>query len=188
MHRTHGLLATFSAVLLAALSALALTSGTAAAAGRCDGARVSPADSPRAARAATLCLLNAERAAHGLRPLRASAPLAKAARRHSRDMVRRSYFSHTAPGNVSFVDRIQRADYAPRGGWAVGENIAWGGGELSQPARVVKSWMNSPGHRANILNGSFRAIGIGIARGVPVSATAAWARSGATYTTDFGSR
>jgi uncharacterized protein YkwD len=168
--------------LLPAATASAATA-TAAASG-CANAGTSPAQNAGAARQATLCLLNRQRSAHGLRPLRSSAPLAQAATAHSRDMVRRRYFDHTAPGNVTFVDRIRHAHYGSRGGWSVGENIAWGSGSLAQPAQIVTGWMNSPGHRANILDGRFRSIGIGIARGVPVSGTG----SGATYTTDFGSR
>lgn len=154
----------------------------------CAGSGASAAANPHKASSATLCLLNKQRAAHGLRPFRVSAPLRKAAVGHSRDMARRDFFSHTAPGNVSFADRIQRANYRPRGSWSVGENIAWGSGHLATPESIVRGWMKSPGHRANILNGSFRAIGVGVARGVPYAASAAVDRTGALYTTDFGSK
>ena len=66
--------------------------------------------------------------------------------------------------------------------WSAGENIAWGQGDLSTPRSIVAAWMASPGHRANILNGEYTQIGLGLAPGSPVDAT--W---GATYTTDFGS-
>ena len=71
-------------------------------------------------------------------------------------------------------------------GWSLGENIAWGTGRLATAAQIHRSWMNSPGHRANILQRSFREIGIGIETGVPVRLSAA--QSGATYTADFGVR
>lgn len=158
-----------------------------AADGGCEHARVAASEQPRAALDATLCLVNEQRAAHGLAPLRADPALARAARGHSRDMVTRRFFDHTAPGNVTFGERIRRARYAPKGAWSVGENLAWGSGALAEPISIVRSWMRSPGHRANILSSRFRAIGIGIARGVPVAASAALASSGATYTTTFGS-
>src|SRR5438067_1032411 len=85
-------------------------------------------------RAATLCLLNAERAARGLAPLRLNPQLAQAALVHSRDMVARSYFAHDAPPTPAstFVDRIRAAGYLRTGaGWTIGENLAWGGGELA---------------------------------------------------------
>lgn len=187
MQRSTGIRIPVAAVVLAVV-ALLCAAATANAASRCANVRTTPAENAVAAHDATLCLLNRERAAHGLGPLRANDALTRAARGHSSNMVSRRFFDHTAPGNVTFVERIKRARYAPRGGWAVGENLAWGSGSLAQPLSIVASWMRSPGHRANILNGRFRAIGIGIARGIPISASAAVARSGATYTTDFGSR
>jgi uncharacterized protein YkwD len=130
----------------------------------------------------TLCLINAERRARGLRRLKLSRRLSRAARRHSRDMVHRRYFSHWSLSGRTFVDRIRRTGYlrlARR--WFVGENIAWGSGNRAPVRAIVAAWMHSPGHRANILNRSFRQIGIGVALGAPSGMTPA-----ATYTTDFG--
>jgi uncharacterized protein YkwD len=183
--RQFGARAAVAAVTLA--SGLIAVSAAPAAAQACAGAN-DPGASPRKASAATLCLLNKQRKAHGLRPFRVHGALRKAATGHSRDMARRNFFSHTAPGNVSFADRIRRANYRPRGGWSIGENIAWGSGPLATPAAIVRGWMNSPGHRANILNGGFRTIGVGVSRGVPYAASAAVDRAGALYTTDFGSK
>ena len=185
MLRTAGSRATLAAIVTVVLTAL--TAGSAAAAG-CAGANVAPSASPAKASAATLCLLNRERRAHGLAPFHVNRALANAARGHSRDMARRDYFDHTAPGDVTFADRIQRANYRPRGSWSIGENIAWGSGSLATPASIVRAWMKSPGHRANILNRAFRAIGVGVAPGVPYAASAAVDRSGGLYTTDFGSK
>ncbi|HEV3002144.1 MAG TPA: CAP domain-containing protein, partial [Solirubrobacteraceae bacterium] len=70
-------------------------------------------------------------------------------------------------------------------GWSVGENIAWGSGTLSSPAGIVAAWMASPGHKENLLNPTYREIGIGIVPGSPRSPEMAGA---ATYTTDFGTR
>ena len=135
------------------------------------------------ARAAVLCLLNRERAAHGLRALRGNARLRHAAQGHSRDMARRHYFEHDTPDGRTMVDRVRAAGYLHSGrSWTVGENIAWGSGPFATPAHVVDMWMHSPGHRANILRRAYREIGIGIVRDTPVDGVG----EGATYTTDFG--
>ena len=133
----------------------------------------------------TLCLLNRQRDMHGRRALKANRRLARAARKHARDMVRRRYFSHTTPGGASFVDRIMRQDYVDPGqGWTLGENLAWGSYQLATPKSIVRSWMHSPGHRANILNPRFREIGIGVVVGAPLGG----ADNAATYATSFGAR
>ena len=152
----------------------------------CDNRNAHPGDASKAKiRAATLCLLNRKRAVHGARKLRENKRLAKAARKHAADMVRRDYFAHTAPGGVSFVDRIMKQDYVKNGqGWVLGENLAWGSYQLATPKSIVRSWMNSPGHRANILNKRFREIGIGVVDGAPVPGTS----HAATYATSFGTR
>jgi uncharacterized protein YkwD len=173
------------ALALALALTLALVGAPAAsAAGACSSAnaRVSTA-SKRVLIRATLCVLNVERAKHHLRPLRLNRKLAAAARGHSGAMASRHFFSHNSLNGTSFVDRIRRTGYL-RGArsWSVGENIAWGSGRLSTPRAIGRAWMNSPGHRANILSRSFRAIGIGIAAGTPSG------RGGSTYTTDFGRR
>jgi uncharacterized protein YkwD len=135
---------------------------------------------------ATLCLLNKARARHHVRRLRLHRRLGRAARGHSADMARRGYFSHNSRSGASFLDRIRRAGYLRRARrWSVGENIAWGTGRLATPRAIVRAWMNSPGHRANILNGRFREIGVGITYSAPVRVAG---RSAATYTTDFGMR
>jgi uncharacterized protein YkwD len=137
---------------------------------------------PAAANAAVLCLLNSQRAAHRLRPLRFDARLARAARAHSSDMVAHRYFAHDSRSGASFAARISRTGWTRhRRSWIVGENIAWGDGTAATPAAIVSAWMHSAGHRANILNRRFRAIGIGIASGTPGG------HGGATYSTDFGS-
>jgi len=134
----------------------------------------------------TVCLLNNERAARGLRKLSLSSQLGRAARVHSADMARRGYFSHDSRSGASFLDRIRRAGYLRRAQrWYVGENIAWGTGQLASPRAIVRAWMRSSGHRANILNGNFREIGVGISYNAPVRVPG---HNAATYTTDFGTR
>jgi uncharacterized protein YkwD len=134
----------------------------------------------------TLCLLNHARARHSLRKLHLHRRLGRAARSHSADMARRGYFSHDSRSGASFFDRIRRAGYLRHAHrWMVGENIAWGTGRLATPRAIVRAWMHSPGHRANILNGRFHEIGVGITYSAPVHVAS---RPGATYTTDFGFR
>jgi uncharacterized protein YkwD len=138
-------------------------------------------------RGAILCLHNAERARHGLPALRESARLRRAAVRHSTHMVDAHFFDHTTPGGATMLDRIRHTGYTSGArAWSIGENIAWGSGRLATAAQIERAWMNSAGHRTNILQRSFREIGIGIQPGVPVHLAAS--QSGATYTTDFGFR
>ena len=169
-----------SLALTSAATALP-AAGAQASTAACASGNAHPAQIARSqARVSTLCLLNRERHARGLDPLRLNRRLTTASIRHSRNMVRKDFFDH---GN--FVARIMNARYAKRqSAWSLGENIAWGTGGLATPAQIVQGWMNSPGHRANILNRRFRDIGIGIVVGAPGVASAA--ANGATYTTDFG--
>jgi uncharacterized protein YkwD len=176
------------ALLAALLSAgLLLAAAPIASARSCKRTGAEPGQvSHRVVVRATLCLLNHARARHRLRPLRLHRRLGGAARGHSADMARRGYFSHDSRSGASFLDRIRRSGYL-RGArrWSVGENIAWGTGQLATPRAIVRAWMRSPGHRANILNRRFHEIGVGITYRAPVRVAG---RSAATYTTDFGSR
>ena len=138
-------------------------------------------------RSAVLCLHNRDRARHGLPRLRENPLLRRAAERHTGDMISERFFDHTSPSGSTMVGRVRRTGYTKRArSWALGENIAWGSGSFATAAQIHRSWMKSPGHRANILQRSFREIGIGIESGLPVRLSAA--QSGATYTTDFGFR
>jgi uncharacterized protein YkwD len=170
-----------------AAGALALAPATASAAQTCAGAsaNVRQASNKKLVRS-TLCLLNAERRKRGLRKMRLSPRLSRAARKHSRDMVRRNYFSHTSLTGASFLDRIRRTGYLHgASSWMVGENLAWGSGDRSSPRLTVRAWMHSPGHKRNILTRRYLHIGIGIIPGAPASVGG---QPAATYTTDFGFR
>ena len=169
--------------LLTVAATLALAAPAAAAA--CEGENLVPnAENLKQVRKATLCLLNGERRSSGLGGLRSNRRLTAAARRHSRTMARRDFFDHTSPTGSTMVARVTRVGYDR---WAsLGENIAWGTEHLATPKAIVRGWMNSPGHRANILRGTFREIGIGIVPGAPVNLGPG--ERGATYTTDFGVR
>lgn len=101
-------------------------------------------------------LVNAERAKAGCGPVTENALLTRAAQGHSDDMAARDFFDHTNPDGDGPGERVTATGYR----WSTyGENIAMG---QRTPAEVMDSWMNSPGHRANILNCSFREIGIGL--------------------------
>ena len=138
----------------------------------------SPAHAAASPQTTVIQLLNQQRAASGAGPLRADARLAKAARGHSRAIVKTHNFSHG-----SFVNRIKATGWM-RGkrSWKVGENLAWGEGAQATPQAIVSAWMASPPHRATLLNPAYHRVGIGIAAGVPSGAA-----DGATYTADFGS-
>lgn len=100
-------------------------------------------------------LTNIERSKQGLKPLTLNVELSKVARLKSIDMVNKKYFDHTSPTYGSPFDMMKSFGISYR---AAGENIAYG---QRTPEEVVKGWMNSPGHRANILNGNFTEIGVG---------------------------
>jgi uncharacterized protein YkwD len=114
------------------------------------------------------CLINDERTSRGLRAVQPNGDLAAAALSHSKEMVDESYFEHTSPAGLSFIDRIQRTGYM-RGvrSWMVGENLVWGTENLSTPGSLVTAWMNSPPHRENLLRARFREIGIAAVVGTP---------------------
>lgn len=137
-------------------------------------------------RQATLCLLNKERTKRGLKKLRTQGTLGKVAKSYAKKMVRDRFFDHVSPGGSTMVGRIKATAYLSSArSWSVGENIAWGAGMQATPAAIMEAWMDSPGHRHNILDRGFREIGIGIITGVPVAGIGS---EGATYVTEFGQR
>ncbi len=137
-----------------------------------------------AIRKALLCLLNQQRRRYHLPRLRANKRLLRAAEAHSRSMIRLGYFSHDEPGGVGMLVRILRSGYLSQTrGWSVGENLGMGRGPGATPGAMVRAWMASTPHRANILAGKFHEIGLGVLPGIPGSK-----HGGLTYTTDFGRR
>ena len=124
--------------------------------------------SPQAAEAATVSvqnqviqLVNVQRTKAGCRALALDARLSRAAQAHSIDMAKRRYFSHTSLDGRTFAQRIRAQGYT---GSIIGENIAAG---YPTPKAVMDAWMKSRGHRANILNCRYTAIGGGSAVGGP---------------------
>ncbi|PTH85499.1 hypothetical protein C9J60_24905 [Streptomyces sp. A244] len=106
--------------------------------------------------AQVLVLVNEERAAAGCSPVTANDRLTRAADDYSDVMASSGVMSHTGPDGSTMTTRVEAAGYR----WStLGENIARG---QADAAAVMKSWMNSPGHRANILNCSFKELGVGV--------------------------
>ncbi len=172
--RSHRLLIALTA------AALAVPAATAAAAD-CPGADLQP-DQANGAQvaAATICLVNEQRAAAGIGPLSMNDKLSATSAAYASEMVDRGFFAHTAPDGVGLVDRINHSGYV----WVkAGENLAWGSGVLATPAKIVDAWMASEGHRRNILDAGFREVGFGLAIGAPADVHGLPA---ATYATDFG--
>ncbi|MDQ2935785.1 MAG: CAP domain-containing protein [Chloroflexota bacterium] len=153
--------------------------------GGCSGAGGIPAGhSLGELRSATLCLINKIRHHHGLGSLHSQKSLRKAAQGHSSDMVQRDYFSHDSPGGGSIQTRIGGSGYfAGARSYQYGEVIGGGTKNSGAPKAVSIAWMQSPPHRAAILDGGFHDLGVGVAHGFPGTGN-----HGATFTIDFGSR
>ena len=124
-------------------------------------------------------LINAYRAQHGRPRVRASRSLNRVADRHTREMVKHGFFAHSSRNGTGAAARVRRSSRAR----AVGENLAFISFGTSRPAqRVVRLWINSAGHRAVLLDPSFRRIGVARRSG-RVNGSA-----GSAYTADFASR
>lgn len=105
-----------------------------------------------------LNLVNSERSKAGLKPLKANFDLNKLSTLKSEDMMNNNYFSHNSPTYGSAFDMMNKFNISYN---TAGENIAMG---QPSPSEVMNSWMNSSGHRANILNPNFTDLGVGIAK------------------------
>ncbi|EEE36364.1 allergen V5/Tpx-1 family protein [Rhodobacteraceae bacterium KLH11] len=117
-----------------------------------------------------LALINQERTSRGLDPLQLETRLNESSEDHSEWMLDTDRFSHTGQGGSSATQRMQAAGFDLSGSWRTGENIAWQSergapGISDDVAQLHQNLMNSPGHRANILNPDFKYIGIGIEEG-----------------------
>ncbi len=169
---------------MCALAALALLCTPAAAKNSCPGAYTQPSKAkPGKLRRTVVCLVNARRTAADVPAMKLDPLLSRAATRHSRDMVRRRYYAHDGPDGSTLSTRVRATGYLDSAtrSWLLGENIAQGRGRKGTPARIVRAWMRSPGHRANMLSATFSDIGVGTAVGL----TSGDSR-GLTYTLDFG--
>jgi uncharacterized protein YkwD len=128
----------------------------------------------------TLALHNVARAAHGLKPLCADPRLTRAARSHSREMIRKDYFSHSSYNGESVIERLRRFGYHRR---VYAENIGGGSGTFGKVGSTFRRWMNSPSHKGNILDRRFRPVGVGTYTGRYKGV-----RKYTMYTVDFGVR
>jgi uncharacterized protein YkwD len=151
----------------ATIAALVLSIGVAAPAA----AQATPRH-PTRVESETLRLINIARADKGLKPVRLDLRLWRAARHHTGDMLKRGYFAHGAT--------TQRLARYVHGAGVVGETLAWGSGTYRTPASTVRSWLDSPPHRALLLDPDFSYVGIG-SRGGSFQGEQ-WAR---VYTADF---
>jgi uncharacterized protein YkwD len=134
---------------------------------------------------AILCLVNGERADNGLPALNHASQLDQSSAGMCQRMVTEKFFSHETPDGKTVVDRVQPTGYIPKSGdWVVGENLAWGSGALSTPQAIVNGWMNSPGHRANILAPDYKDIGLAACMGSPSPDH----QGGTVYVNNFGAK
>jgi uncharacterized protein YkwD len=188
----HGVLAALAFAALCAPAGARADGGPAAraraASDRCASADAMPGQAAvEDLRAATLCLMNAERAARGVGRLQSEPLLGRVAATYARQMVRGQFFDHTSPAGSTMLARIRSTSYLRDvTSWSVGENLAWGSGNLATPRAMVRAWMRSAEHRANLLDRHFADVGIGVAAGAPVALEPG--ELGGTYVTDFGRR
>jgi uncharacterized protein YkwD len=136
---------------------------------------------------ATLCLVNAVRAAHHLHALRANAQLAQVATSQVATMIRWDYFADVRPTGQTPLSLVGVTRYpAHAAGFAVGQNIAWGTASFASPEHIVAEWMASPPHRAIILTAAYRDAGVAVTPALPGVLRAR--QGGATYAMEFGVR
>jgi uncharacterized protein YkwD len=175
------------AVIVAAAILLVPTTAAAAGLGSCPGATLLAEDATSdQLESAMLCLMNKERLRKGIRPLEAQEQLRQASLKHTFDMLGALLFSHTGSNGSTLEERIKKTGYFRKTKeWFVGENLAYGYGYRSSPRAIMRMLMNSPVHRANILDKHFKEVGVGVAYGTPEKR---YRNEGATYTTDFGGR
>lgn len=122
--------------------------------------------------------VNVERASHGLRPLRVARSLTRAAEIHSRDQLRQGRLGHDSSDGASFSTRISRAGRFRE----MGEVVAFAPRTSASARAIVRMWMRSPIHRAELLSPNYRLLGVGRVRG-PLDG-----RRGALVTADLATR
>jgi uncharacterized protein YkwD len=156
----------------------------------CPGANVVPTGRNAAlVDAATLCLMNQLRVAHGMHPLRLNRSLARIASGQASDMVRGHYFADQSLSGQSPLSRIMASGYVahPVGGRLLtAQNIGFGTGPNATPAGIVHAWMLSPPHREIMLTPAYRDAGVGASPSVPSGIASRWL--GGTYAVEFGTR
>jgi uncharacterized protein YkwD len=137
--------------------------------------------------AATLCLINRVRAHHGLRRLRANAPLRAVAASQVASMLRWNYFADIRPSGQTPLALVGGTRYrAHTARISIGQNIAWASTTAATPANIVAEWMASPPHAAIILSAEYRDAGVAVVPALP--SVLRKGRSGAVYAVEFGVR
>ncbi len=134
-----------------------------------------------------LVQLNAVRASYGLKPLRISSELQRAAAFHSQTMLSQGFFAHDDPDGVSFSSRLKRF-YTPAGfaSWTAGENLLYSSARTSAGS-AIKAWLDSPPHRRNMLDPDWREVGIASMH-APAAGGMFGGNSTYVITMDFGAR
>lgn len=175
-------------VLMCAGACLTPLAPIAAASTVCAGANVHPrARNVLKADAATLCLVNEIRLAHGLHRLRANHELGRVARSQVTSMISSDYFADVRPTGQTPLSLVAVTRYpAHAAEFSVGQNIAWGTEGFTTPAHIVAAWMASPPHREIILTSSYRNAGVAVLPTVPTILASTGV--GATYAIELGVR
>jgi uncharacterized protein YkwD len=169
-------------VVIAAVTARAASPAGAQAPAACSAAAATLGSVPGPiVEEAIACLVNVERAAVSLAPVVRSDALEVAAQRHAYDMVTRRYFAHVSPTGGTVDKRARRAGYLSAPCWVLGEDLGWAPPSVASAQAVVSAWMESPTHRAVILDPEFGEMGIGLAGRAPTADGA-----GATFVLEFG--
>ncbi|WP_187368828.1 CAP domain-containing protein [Baekduia soli] len=151
------------------MAAAAFSSPAAAAEASCPHAAARAASlTTGTARRTLLCLVNRVRRSHGLPRVRAERHLRRAATGHSDDMARRHYFAHDRAGGPPLASRVQATGYLDGvHAWFLGEALAWGSGTAAEPGQIMTALLNSPPHRAILLDPTYRDLGIGLTHAAP---------------------
>jgi uncharacterized protein YkwD len=174
--------------LLICAGALVVEPSAARAGAGCANAHLRPNGHNTAAiDAATLCLIDGVRAAHGLRALRSNAQLGTVAAGQVASMLRWNYFADVRPSGQTPLALVVVTPYrAHAASISVGQNIAWANGSYTTPAHVVTDWMASPPHREIMLSSELHDAGVAVMSALPSVLHAG--RRGAVYAVEFGAR
>lgn len=174
---------------IAAAFALALMAPAAAKARAraCANASLRPtAGDQHALAVATLCLVNRLRAGFHMRPLRPNPALSHLASHEARQLVTQDYFADVSPSGQTPSAMLATTPYPRRASsYSFGQNLAWGTEAGSSPASIVNAWLNSPPHRAIMLDASYRDVGVAVLAAVPPVESGL---PGGTYAMEFGAR
>jgi uncharacterized protein YkwD len=154
----------------------------------CEGVNAGPnANNAASIGAATLCLIDRERIARHLHPLRDNGDLRTLAASQVHDMVRWNYFADDRPPGIGPMALVASTHYqAHTKSLSIGQNVGWGTSQYATPAKMVAAWLADPPHRKIMLTGEYRDGGVGVMPAVP--AVLGQELQGATYAVEFAVR